>query len=166
MIDLVIRGGTIVDGSGGAPCVGDVAIDGGRIVEVGGRSTASTRRVVDADGALVTPGFVDIHTHYDAQVHWDPLVSPSSEHGVTTVVVGNCGLGLAPVHPGDRNTLQALLGGVEDIPQRSLDAGLRWSWQSYAEYMRAIDAMPRSVEVATLVGHAALRVHAMGPERA
>ncbi len=166
MIDLVIRGGTIVDGSGGEPHVGDVTIDGGRIVEVGGRSTAAARRVFDADGAVVTPGFVDIHTHYDAQVHWDPLVSPSSEHGVTTVVVGNCGLGLAPVHPGDQKMLQALLGGVEDIPQRSLDAGLQWTWQRYAEYMAAIDAMPRSVEVATLVGHAALRLHAMGPERA
>ena len=166
MIDLVIRGGLIVDGSGAEPKVGDVAIDGGRIVEVGGRSSASARRVLDADGALVTPGFVDIHTHYDAQVHWDPLVSPSSEHGVTTVVVGNCGLGLAPVHPEDRKTLQALLGGVEDIPQRSLDAGLRWSWQRYSEYLQAIDSMPRSVEVGTLVGHAALRIHAMGPERA
>ncbi len=166
MIDLLIRGGQLVDGEGGEPVVGDLAINGDRIVEVGGRSSHTARRVLDADGALVTPGFVDIHTHYDAQVHWDPLVSPSSEHGVTTVVVGNCGLGLAPVHPGDQKTLQALLGGVEDIPQRSLDAGLQWTWQRYAEYMAAIDAMPRSVEVATLVGHAALRLHAMGPERA
>lgn len=166
MIDLVIRGGLIVDGSGDAPRAGDVAIDGGRIVAVGGRTSAAARRVLDADGALVTPGFVDIHTHYDAQVHWDPLVSPSSEHGVTTVVVGNCGLGLAPVHPADRKTLQALLGGVEDIPQAALEAGLDWSWQRYSEYMKAIASMPRSVEVGTLVGHAALRIHAMGPERA
>ncbi|MEZ4282774.1 MAG: amidohydrolase family protein [Myxococcota bacterium] len=166
MIDLLIRGGTIVDGSGGAPHTGDVGIDGGRIVSVGGPSGVDARRIVDADGALVTPGFLDIHTHYDAQVHWDPLVSPSGEHGVTTVVVGNCGLGLAPVRPADRATLTALLGGVEDIPQRSLDAGLRWSWEGYPAYLDAIDAMPRSVDVAALVGHAALRVHAMGPERA
>jgi N-acyl-D-amino-acid deacylase len=166
MIDLLIRGGRIVDGSGAPPRTGDVGIDGDRIVEVGGRSSARARRILEADGALVTPGFVDIHTHYDAQVHWDPLVSPSSEHGVTTVVVGNCGLGLAPVRPQDRATLQALLGGVEDIPQRSLEAGLHWSWQGYAEYLAAIDAMPRSIDVGALVGHAALRLHAMGPERA
>ena len=166
MIDLVIRGGLIVDGSGGEPRAGDLAIDGGRLVEVGGRVATSARRVLDADGALVTPGFVDIHTHYDAQVHWDPLVSPSSEHGVTTVVVGNCGLGLAPVRPGDRAVLQALLGGVEDIPQSALAAGLDWTWQDYPEYMKAIDDMPRSVDVGTLVGHAALRIFAMGPERA
>ena len=166
MIDLLIRGGLIVDGEGREPVAGDLAIDGGRIVEVGGRSAQSARQVLDADGALVTPGFVDIHTHYDAQVHWDPLVSPSSEHGVTTVVVGNCGLGLAPVRAGDRAVLQALLGGVEDIPQSALDAGLEWAWQDYPEYLKAIDEMPRSVDVGTLVGHAALRIFAMGPERA
>ena len=166
MIDLLIRGGMLVDGSGGPPRTGDVGIDGGRIVSVGRHPGEHARRIIDADGALVTPGFLDIHTHYDAQVHWDPLVSPSSEHGVTTVVVGNCGLGLAPVRPADRATLAALLGGVEDIPQRSLESGLRWSWEGYPDYLDAIDAMPRSIDVATLVGHAALRVHAMGPERA
>ncbi len=166
MIDLLIRGGRIVDGSGAPARTGDVAIDAGRLVEVGGRSAAPARRVVDADGALVTPGFVDIHTHYDAQIHWDPLVSPSSEHGVTTVVIGNCGLGLAPVRVEDRAILQALLGGVEDIPQRSLAAGLRWSWAGHADYLAAVDAQPRSVDVGTLVGHAALRIHAMGAERA
>ena len=107
MIYLLIRGGTLVDGSGSPPRTGDVGIDGGRIVAVGERAGAQARRIVDADGALVTPGFLDIHTHYDAQVHWDPLVSPSSEHGVTTVVVGNCGLGLAPARPADRATLTA-----------------------------------------------------------
>ncbi len=166
MIDLLIRGGTLVDGSGDPPYTSDVGIDGGRIVAVGERAGAQARRIVDADGALVTPGFLDIHTHYDAQVHWDPLVSPSSEHGVTTVVVGNCGLGLAPARPADRATLTALLGGVEDIPQRSLEAGLTWSWDAYPSYLAAIDAMPRSVDVAALVGHAALRVYAMGSERA
>jgi len=166
MHELLIRGGQLLDGSGGAPIVGDVAIDGGRIVAIGPRIAGAARRVVDADGALVTPGFVDVHTHYDAQVHWDPLVSPSSEHGITTVVVGNCGLGLAPALPRDRAALQALLGGVEDIPQRALEAGLRFDWSSYPEYLRAVDAMPRSVDVGALVGHAALRIFALGAERA
>ena len=127
MIDLVIRGGQIIDGSGREASAGDVAIDAGRIVEVGSRSTLSARREISADGAYVTPGFVDIHTHYDAQVLWDPLVNPSSEHGVTSVVIGNCGLGLAPVRPPDRKAVQRLLGGVEDIPQATLEQGIRWS---------------------------------------
>jgi N-acyl-D-aspartate/D-glutamate deacylase len=166
MIDLVIRGGRIVDGSGGEPTVGDIAIEAGRIVEIGPRCGAAARREIDADGAIVTPGFVDIHTHYDAQVHWDPLVSPSSEHGVTTVVVGNCGLGLAPVRPDDRRVLQRLMGGVEDIPQTTLDAGLAWAWESYPEYLAELESSPRVMDVGTLVGHGALRIHAMGKERA
>ena len=166
MIDLVIRGGQIIDGSGSEPGSGDVAIDAGRIVEVGTRCTLAARREISADGAYVTPGFVDIHTHYDAQVLWDPLVSPSSEHGVTSVVVGNCGLGLAPARESDRPALKRLLGGVEDIPQETLDEGIRWSWEDYPEYLDALDANPRSVEVGALVGHAALRVYAMGAERA
>ncbi len=166
MIDLVIRGGQIIDGSGSEATSGDVAIDAGRIVEVGPRCTLSARRELSADGAYVTPGFVDIHTHYDAQVLWDPLVSPSSEHGVTSVVIGNCGLGLAPVRPADRPALKRLLGGVEDIPQETLDEGIRWSWEDYPEYLKALDSSPRSVEVGALVGHAALRIYAMGAERA
>jgi len=166
MLDLLIRGGTILDGHGGEPVVGDVAIEAGRIVSAGPRSTDSARRTLDADGLLVTPGFVDVHTHYDAQVHWDPLVSPSSEHGVTTVVVGNCGLGLAPVRAGDRRALQGLLGGVEDIPQSALDAGLSIRWEDFPSYLKAIDDEPRSIDVAALVGHAALRLFAMGPARA
>jgi len=166
VIDLVIRGGQIIDGSGREASTGDVAIDAGRIVEVGSRSTLSARREISADGAYVTPGFVDIHTHYDAQVLWDPLVSPSSEHGVTSVVIGNCGLGLAPVRPPDREAVQRLLGGVEDIPQATLDQGIRWSWEDYPEYLKALASSPRSVEVGALIGHAALRVYAMGAERA
>ncbi|MEZ4331880.1 MAG: amidohydrolase family protein [Myxococcota bacterium] len=166
MIDLLIRGGRIVDGDGGAPFTGDLAIDQGRIVEVGPRSSTSARRVLDADGALVTPGFLDVHTHYDAQVHWDPLVSPSGEHGVTTVVVGNCGLGLAPVRPPDRKALQALLGGVEDIPQGALEAGLVWTWEDQPGYLAALDGSPRAVDVGVLVAHAALRLYVMGPTRA
>lgn len=166
MLDLILRGGRLIDGSGGPAETGDVAIDAGRIVEVGGRCERAARREIDFDGALVTPGFLDIHTHYDAQIHWDPLVSPSSEHGVTTVVIGNCGLGLAPVHPADRGALQGLLGGVEDIPRECLDAGLAFGWQEYPEYLAAIESMPRAVDVGTLVGHGALRIHALGHERA
>jgi len=166
MIDVVIRGGHIVDGSGDEPYVGDIALDAGRIVEVGGHCSSDARREIDADGALVTPGFVDIHTHYDAQLHWDPLVTPSNEHGVTTVVVGNCGLGLAPVRAPDQETLQGLLGGVEDIPQSSIEAGLDWGWEDYPEYLACVEATPRAVEVGTLVGHGALRIHALGVERA
>jgi N-acyl-D-aspartate/D-glutamate deacylase len=166
MVDLVIRGGSIIDGSGREAFAGDVAIDGGRLVEIGGHWTGRARRELRADGAIVTPGFVDIHTHYDAQLHWDPRVSPSSQHGVTTVVVGNCGLGLAPVRPADRDTLQRLMGGVEDIPQASLEAGLVWDWEDYESYLACIEATPRAVEVGTLVGHGALRIHAMGAERA
>jgi len=166
MIDLLIRGGRIVDGAGGESVTGDLAIDGGRIVEVGGRSGRAAKRVVDADGALVTPGFVDVHTHYDAQVHWDPLVSPSGEHGVTTVVVGNCGLGLAPVRAADRPALQGLLGGVEDIPQAALEKGLAIGWESFAEYLAALDATPLALDVGALATHAALRIFVLGGERA
>jgi N-acyl-D-aspartate/D-glutamate deacylase len=166
MIDLVIRGGRLVDGSGGEITTGDVGVDEGRLVHVGGPCPLAARRVFEADGALVTPGFVDVHTHYDAQLHWDPLVSPSSEHGVTTVVVGNCGLGLAPARPQDRPVLERLLGGVEDIPQASIEAGLEWGWEDFPDYLDALASSPRAVEVGALVGHAALRIHALGAERA
>ena len=166
MLDLVIRGARLVDGSGAPVRTGDLAVADGRLVEVGGRIRLPARRVLDADGALVTPGFIDPHTHYDAQIHWDPLVSPSSEHGVTTAVIGNCGLGLAPVREADRPALQGLMGGVEDIPQSALAAGLEWAWQDYAEYLEAIAARPLAIEIGALVGHGALRLFEMGPERA
>jgi len=166
MLDLVIRGGRILDGSGETARTGDLAIAGGRLARVGGRIREAAHRVIDADGALVTPGFIDPHTHYDAQLHWDPLVSPSSEHGVTTAVIGNCGLGLAPVRQADRPVLQGLMGGVEDIPQSALDAGLDWTWEEYPEYLEEVAARPRALDVGALVPHGALRIFLMGPERA
>jgi len=122
-LDLVVRGGTVVDGTGGAPRTADVAVRDGVVVEVG-RVTDRARRVIDADGALVTPGFVDIHTHYDGQVTWDSHLLPSAGHGVTTVVMGNCGVGFAPVRPGDEQKLIELMEGVEDIPGAALHEGL------------------------------------------
>lgn len=166
MIDLVIRGGRICDGSGDPSFSADLAIDDGRIVSVGDRYAGSSRRTIDADGALVTPGFVDLHTHYDAQLIWDPRVSPSNAHGVTTVVVGNCGLGLAPARPEDRDALEGLLGGVEDIPRETLREGLDWDWQDHPDYLARIASSPRAVDVGAFVGHAALRIFALGAERA
>ena len=142
MHDLVIRGATIVDGTGGPARVGDVAVDGGRIVVVGdvdGRA----RRSIDADGLLLIPGWVDVHTHYDGQVTWDADVTPSSWHGVTTVVMGNCGVGFAPVRPGAESFLIELMEGVEDIPGTALHEGVDWQWESFAEYLDALDRVPR-----------------------
>src|ERR1700730_18229597 len=126
--DLVIRGGTVADGTGQALLTADVAVRDGVVVEVG-RVTGTSRQVIDADGALVTPGFVDIHTHYDGQATWDPHLLPSVAHGVTTVVMGNCGVGFAPVHPGDHENLIELMEGVEDIPGAALHEGLPWAWE-------------------------------------
>ncbi len=166
MLDVLIRGGRIADGRGGPMAAGDVAIEAGRLVEIGGRISQAARHVIDADGALVTPGFVDVHTHYDAQLHWDPQATPTNRHGVTTLVIGNCGLGLAPVRPADRPALQGLMGGVEDIPLDALDEGLDFAWEDLADYCAALEALPLAVDVGVLVAHAALRVFAMGAERA
>ena len=138
MHDIVIRGGTIVDGTGKTPFTGDVAIEGERIVEVGGKAGPG-RREIDASGLLVTPGWVDIHTHYDGQAMWDPLLAPSSWHGVTTVMFGNCGVGFAPVRPGDRAGLMDLMEGVEEIPGAVLADGLEWNWESFPEFMDVLD---------------------------
>src|SRR5688572_4275469 len=164
MHDLVIRGGRVVDGTGAPARTADVAIDGDRIVEVGDVG-AKGRRELDADGALVTPGWVDVHTHYDGQVTWDPEVTPSSWHGVTTVVMGNCGVGFAPVRPGGEDFLIELMEGVEDIPGTALHEGIDWAWESFAEYLDAVAAMPRVLDVAAQVPHAAVRAYVMG-ERA
>jgi N-acyl-D-amino-acid deacylase len=161
MRDLIIRGGTIVDGSGGAPYVGDVAIDGDRIVEVGEVSGAG-RREIDARGMLVTPGFVDIHTHYDGQATWDPLLAPSSWHGVTTAVMGNCGVGFAPVRPADHQFLIDLMEGVEDIPGSALAEGIDWKWERFPEYLDALETMPRAIDVGAQVPHAAVRAYVLG----
>ena len=141
MHDLVIRGGTIVDGTGAPRFTGDVAIDGGTISAVGGRA-GPARREIDADGLLVTPGWVDIHTHYDGQATWDPVLAPSSWHGVTTVVMGNCGVGFAPVRQEHRAALIDLMEGVEDIPGSALAEGLTWEWESFPEYLDALERRP------------------------
>jgi N-acyl-D-amino-acid deacylase len=162
--ELVIRGGTVVDGTGAPARTADVAVDAGCITEVG-RLEGRGAREVEADGLVVAPGWVDIHTHYDGQVTWDPELSPSSWHGVTTVVMGNCGVGFAPVRPGGESFLIELMEGVEDIPGTALHEGIDWAWESFAEYLDALDATPRAIDVAAQVPHAALRAYVMG-ERA
>src|SRR3954469_17333894 len=159
--DIIIRGGTVVDGTGAPARTADVAIDEGVITEVGKVDDAGAR-VIDADGLLVTPGFVDIHTHYDGQASWGERMIPSSWHGVTTVVVGNCGVGFAPVHPTDHDRLIELMEGVEDIPGAVLEEGLTWNWNSFPEFMDTLDERPFEVDVAVQVPHGALRLHVMG----
>src|SRR6188472_2644687 len=163
--DLVIRGATLVDGSGAPARPADVVVDGGRIAEVtaaGDASTASAQRVLDAEGRLLTPGWVDVHTHYDAQVTWDPWVTPSSWHGVTTVVMGNCGVGFAPAASDRHEWLIGLMEGVEGIPGASLREAIRWNWESVPEYMNALDDIPRALDVAVQVPHGAVRAFVMG----
>jgi len=164
MLDWLIEGGTVVDGSGAAPFTADVGVQGGRIVEVG-RITGAARERVDARGAWVTPGFVDIHTHYDGQATWDETFSPSIDHGVTTVVMGNCGVGFAPVRKGHEGDLIKLMEGVEDIPGAALAEGIRWGWQSFPQFMSALDALPHSLDFLPQVPHDPVRMAVMG-ERA
>jgi N-acyl-D-aspartate/D-glutamate deacylase len=161
MHDLVIRGGTVHDGTGAEPRTADVAIVDGIVVEVG-VVDGPARRTLDADGLLVTPGFVDVHVHYDGQATWDSQLLPSSWHGVTTVVAGNCGVGFAPVRPEDHQRLIELMEGVEDIPGTALHEGLPWSWRSFPEFLDALDGRAYDVDIATQVPHAALRLHVMG----
>src|SRR5262245_43186727 len=161
MHDLVIRGGTIVDGSGAEAREGDVAIDGDRISTVG-KVSGPARKEVDARGHLVTPGWVDIHTHYDGQVTWDPYLTPSCWHGVTTVVMGNCGVGFAPAKPDRHQWLIGLMEGVEDIPGTALAEGITWEWESFPEYLDAVERMPRVLDVGAQVPHGAVRAYVMG----
>ncbi len=161
MTDLVIRNGTVVDGTGAPGFVGDVAIEAGIITDVGfvGRRG---HREIDADGLIVTPGFVDIHTHFDGQVTWDPIVAPSSLHGVTTIAMGNCGVGFAPARADQHDWLIGLLEGVEDIPGTALAEGLTWDWNTFPEYLDSIAAKPHTIDIGTHIPHAALRTYVMG----
>ena len=161
--DLVIRNGTVIDGTGTARRHADVAIQGDRIAAVGTIDDAANR-TIDAEGKLVTPGFVDIHTHLDAQIWWDPAVSSSCWHGVTSVVMGNCGVTFAPCRPEDRDYLAHLMESVEDIPAASISEGMPWRWETYGEYLQALDGAPKGVNVGGMVGHCAVRYWAMGAE--
>ena len=159
--DLVIRNGLLADGTGGPLRRADVAVAGHRIIEVGER-LARGRRELDAEGLLVTPGFVDPHTHYDGQATWDPQLAPSSHHGVTSVAMGNCGVGFAPVEVDRHDWIVATMEGVEDIPGTALHEGLQWDWESFPEYLDALQRQPRTIDVGTHVPHAALRAYVMG----
>ena len=159
--DLVVRNGTVVDGTGSPSREADVAVRGGRIAAVG-KITGSGVEEIDAKGRLVTPGFVDIHTHYDGQAVWDPYTAPSSSHGVTTAVMGNCGVGFAPCKPQDREKLVDLMEGVEDIPGPVMHEGLTWTWESFAEYFQSLESKQRDIDLCALLPHAAVRVYVMG----
>ncbi|MDW3212908.1 MAG: amidohydrolase family protein [Ilumatobacteraceae bacterium] len=161
MHDLVIRGGNVVDGSGAPARVADVAIDGGVIAAVGTDVGPGTREI-DATGLLVTPGFVDVHTHYDAQATWDPYLTPSSWHGVTTAVVGNCGVGFAPAAPDKHEWLIEMMEGVEDIPGAALTEGIQWEWETFPEYLDALDRRRYVLDIGTQVPHGAVRGYVMG----
>ncbi len=160
MHDLVIRNGTIVDGSGRPRFEADLAIDGDRITAIGS-DVGPGQREIDAGGKLVTPGWVDIHTHYDGQATWDPHLTPSGWNGVTTVVMGNCGVGFAPAKPHRHEWLIQLMEGVEDIPGSALSEGMSWDWESFPEYLDALERFPRSVDVGALVPHGAVRAYVM-----
>jgi N-acyl-D-amino-acid deacylase len=161
MHELVIRGGTVVDGTGAPARVADVAVDDGRISEIG-LDIGPGQREIDASGLLVTPGFVDAHTHYDGQATWDPELTPSSLHGVTTTVIGNCGVGFAPARPEEHDWLIQLMEGVEDIPGAALADGIDWQWESFPEYLDALERMPRVMDIATQVPHGSVRAYVMG----
>src|SRR3954452_11380757 len=161
MFDLKITGGTVVDGTGRPGFVGDVAIQDGVIVAVGPSVEGDATEVIDATGCVVAPGFVDIHTHYDGQATWDPVLDPSASHGVTTIVVGNCGVGFAPVRPGGEERLVELMEGVEDIPGTALHEGIRWSWETFPEYLDALASKPRILDIGTHLPHGSVRAYVM-----
>jgi N-acyl-D-aspartate/D-glutamate deacylase len=162
MLDLVISGGTVVDGTGAAPFTADVGVQDGRIVEVG-EITAEARERIDAAGALVTPGWIDVHTHYDGQVTWDDMLEPSAANGVTTVVMGNCGVGFAPVRPTDHETLIDLMEGVEDIPGAALSVGMPWgTWETFPDYLDLLDQRQYAIDIAAQIAHGAVRFYVMG----
>ena len=162
MHDLVIRGGTVIDGTGAEARVADVTVDRGRITGVGSFADEPAGRTVDADGLLVTPGWVDIHTHYDGQATWDEVLAPSSSHGVTTVVTGNCGVGFAPARPDRHDWLIGLMEGVEDIPGSALAEGMHWEWETFPEYLDTLDRCKWTMDVGTQIAHGAVRAYVMG----
>src|SRR3954452_24307869 len=159
--DLVIRNARVVDAPGAPPYPADVAVTGDRITAVG-PGAGPGRRTIDADGALLTPGFVDIHTHYDGQATWDPILAPSSWHGVTTAVMGNCGVGFAPAKPDRHAWLIGLMEGVEDIPGSALAEGITWEWESFPEYLDALERRSWTVDLGAQVAHGAVRAYVMG----
>jgi N-acyl-D-aspartate/D-glutamate deacylase len=161
MHDLVIRNATVVDGTGRERFEGDVAIDNGHVAEVG-QVAGKGKEEIDASGLLAMPGWVDVHTHYDGQVTWDPLLTPSFWHGVTTVVMGNCGVGFAPAAPEQREWLVGLMEGVEDIPGTALNEGIRWDWESFPEYLDALERCPHAIDVAAHIAHGPVRAYVMG----
>ncbi|MFN7272697.1 MAG: amidohydrolase family protein, partial [Gammaproteobacteria bacterium] len=165
MLDLVIEGATLIDGTGAPPRTADVGVEGGLIREVG-RVSGAARERIDARGAWLTPGFVDLHTHYDGQASWDETFSPSVHHGVTTVLFGNCGVGFAPLAPGDKRRavdgLISLMEGVEDIPGVALAEGVRFDWRSFPEYMDALERLPHTLDFLVQVPHDPLRMAVMG----
>jgi len=160
-LELIVRNGLVVDGTGTDPFAADVAVSGGRIAQVG-RVSARGRQEIDARGLLVTPGFVDIHTHYDGQATWENRLVPSSAHGVTTVVMGNCGVGFAPCRPDQHEMLIQLMEGVEDIPHPVLVDGLPWTWESYPQYLDVLAARRYDMDICGYVPHAPVRVYVMG----
>ena len=160
-LDLLIKNGTVVDGSGTPRYRADVGVANGRIVEIG-RIGAPAGRTIDAEGLIVAPGFIDGHTHMDAQVNWDPLGSCSCWHGVTSVVMGNCGFALAPCKPEDREWFARCLTAVEDIPTELMMAGIDWSWETFPEYLSTVERLPKAINYGMYIGHSALRMYAMG----
>jgi len=162
--DVKIRNGLVYDGDGDEPTRANIGLKDGFIAEIG-PCAAAADRIIDAEDAIVTPGFIDLHTHYDGQISWDEELRPSVNHGVTTILTGNCGVGFAPVKPTDHDRLIKLMEGVEDIPGTALHEGLSWEWESFDDYMNAIDRMPHTIDHATMIGHDPVRVYVMG-ERA